>query len=143
MASKLGLNALHDQPRLGPKPKITGEVVTQLIINQKTQEIIATAFGNNSKHDFQPFKDGHSILTSHICSLADAGYQGLKDWHENAQAPAKKSKLYLLIQEQKASNRKLSHERILVENVIRRLKISRILSDRYRIGASVLRFAST
>jgi hypothetical protein len=37
-----------------------------------------------------------------------------------------------LTKEQKASNRKLSSERILVENVIRRLKIFRILSERYR-----------
>jgi len=56
----------------------------------------------------------------------------LKDWHKNAETPAKKSKLYPLTQEQKNSNRKLSHERILVENVIRRLKIFRILSERYR-----------
>jgi transposase len=103
-----------------------------LIINQKTQEIIATAFGNGSKHDFQLFKDSRSVFSSQIRCLADAGYQGLKDWHKNAETPAKKSKLHPLTQEQKTSNRKLSHERILVENVIRRLKIFRILSERYR-----------
>jgi transposase len=64
--------------------------------------------------------------------LADAGYQGLTDLHSNSRTPAKKSKLHPLTQEQKASNRKLSRERILVENVIRRLKIFRILSERYR-----------
>jgi transposase len=37
-----------------------------------------------------------------------------------------------LSQEQKASNRALSQKRILVENIIRRLKIFRILSERYR-----------
>ncbi|MBI4733109.1 MAG: transposase, partial [Chloroflexi bacterium] len=42
------------------------------------------------------------------------------------------SKLHPLTKEQKASNRELSSERILVENVIRRLKIFRILSERYR-----------
>lgn len=46
--------------------------------------------------------------------------------------PVKKSKLHPLSQEQKASNRKLSHKRILIENIIRRLKIFRILSERYR-----------
>jgi transposase len=37
-----------------------------------------------------------------------------------------------LSKEQKASNRALSQKRILVENIIRRLKIFRILSERYR-----------
>jgi hypothetical protein len=101
-----------------------------LIINQKTQEIIATAFGNGSQHDFQLFKDSRSVFASQARCLADAGYQGLKGWHKNAETPSKKSKLHPLTKEQKSSNRKLSQERILVENVIRRLKIFRILSER-------------
>jgi transposase len=52
--------------------------------------------------------------------------------HPNSQTPVKKSKLHPLRQEQKASNRKLSQKRILIENIIRRLKIFRILSERYR-----------
>jgi len=52
--------------------------------------------------------------------------------HPNSQTPAKKSKLHPLSQEQKASNRALSRKRILIENIIRRLKIFRILSERYR-----------
>jgi hypothetical protein len=103
-----------------------------LIINQKTEEILATAFGVGSQHDFQLFKDSRSVLASQVRCFADAGYQGLKDWHTNAETPAKKSKLHPLTKAQKANNRKLSRERILVENVIRRLKIFRILSERYR-----------
>jgi transposase len=71
-------------------------------------------------------------LASHVRSLADSGYQGLKDWHVKAETPTKKTKLNPLTDEQKSSNRKLSRERILVENIIRRLKIFRILSERYR-----------
>jgi transposase len=52
--------------------------------------------------------------------------------HPNSQTPVKKSKLHSLSQEQKASNRKLSQKRILIENIIRKLKIFRILSERYR-----------
>jgi len=52
--------------------------------------------------------------------------------HSNSQTPVKKSKLHPLSQEQKASNRALSRKRILIENIIRRLKIFRILSERYR-----------
>lgn len=52
--------------------------------------------------------------------------------HPNSQTPVKKSKLHPLSQEQKANNRKLSRKRILIENIIRKLKIFRILSERYR-----------
>ena len=53
-------------------------------------------------------------------------------FHPNSQTPVKKSKLHPLSPEQKANNRKLSRKRILIENIIRRLKIFRILSERYR-----------
>jgi len=56
----------------------------------------------------------------------------LLGFHPNSQTPAKKSKLHPLSQDQKASNRILSRKRILIENIIRRLKIFRILSERYR-----------
>ena len=101
-------------------------------MNRKTKEIIATAFGNGSTHDFQLFKESRSVMSAHICSLADSGYLGITNIHENSQIPAKKSKLHPLTKEQKAYNHKLSSERIFVENVIRSLKIFRILSERYR-----------
>ncbi len=112
----------------------------QLIINHKTKEIIANAFGNGSQHDLQLFKTSKSALSAHMRSLADAAYQGLADLHSNSRMSAKKSKLHPLTKEQKASNRKLTCERILVENVIRRLKIFRILSERYRRKCFSLRF---
>ena len=71
-------------------------------------------------------------MAAHIKTLADAGYQGLTELHSNSKTPAKKTKLHPLSKEQKASNRALSQERILIENIIRKLKIFRILSERYR-----------
>lgn len=101
-------------------------------MNQKTQAILATAFTQGSQHDFALFKASGCSLAKQICCLADTGYLGIHHLHENSQIPAKRSKLHPLTPEQKASNRKLSHERILIENIIRRLKIFRILSERYR-----------
>jgi hypothetical protein len=101
-------------------------------VNQKTKEIIATAFGSGSTHDFHLFQDSRSGMSAHICSLADAGYLGIGNLHENSKIPAKKSKLHPLTKAQKTDNHNLSRERIFVENVIRRLKIFRILSERYR-----------
>ncbi len=103
-----------------------------MIVDQKTQAILATAFANGSQHDFELFKESRCFFSKHIRSLADSGYLGLGNLHANSQIPVKKSKLHPLTKEQKASNRQLSHERILVENVIRKLKIFRILSERYR-----------
>jgi hypothetical protein len=103
-----------------------------LIVDQKTQEIIATAFAHGSQHDFDLFKESRCRFSEQIRSVADTGYLGLSKLHANSQIPAKKSKPPPLTQEQMASNRRLSHERVSVENVIRRLKILRILSERYR-----------
>ena len=97
-----------------------------------TEKILATDFCNGSKHDFQLFKNSRCLISSKTRLLADSGYQGMLALHPNSQTPVKKSKLHPLSQEQKASNRALSRKRILIENVIRRLKIFRILSERYR-----------
>ena len=103
-----------------------------MIVNKKTEEILATAFCKGSQHDFQLFKDSRSALPLSTCTLADTGYQGLSHIHENSRTPAKKTKLHPLTQEQKASNRALSRQRVRVENVICRLKVFRILTERYR-----------
>jgi transposase len=103
-----------------------------LIANLKTEEILATDFCCGSQHDFRLFKNSCSTISPSTCVLADSGYQGLAQLHPNSQTPAKKSKLRPLSKEQKAANRVLSRKRILIENIIRRLKIFRILSERYR-----------
>jgi len=103
-----------------------------LVADLNTEEILATDFCDGSEHDFQLFKRSRCSISRQTCVLADAGYQGLAALHPNSQTPAKKSKHHPLSQEQKASNRELARKRILVENIIRRLKIFRILSERYR-----------
>jgi DDE superfamily endonuclease len=103
-----------------------------VIVNRRTKAILATAFAKGKTHDFQLFKDSRSGISDPTRSLGDAGYQGLMGLHANSQTPVKKSKHHPLTTEQKAHNRALAHERILVEHVIRALKIFRILSERYR-----------
>ncbi len=100
--------------------------------NQKTAEIVATSFSYGSKHDFQLFKDDGCEIAEHIRILADAGYQGLAELHENCQTPFKKSKYHPLTQKKKQRNRALARKRILIEHIFRKLKVFRILSERYR-----------
>lgn len=104
----------------------------QLIADKRTGKIIATAFCEGKKQDFALFKASRTVLDVSILSLADSGYQGIDKLHANSQTPKKKSKLHPLTVEQKAANREISRVRITVENVIGRLKVFRILAERYR-----------
>ena len=103
-----------------------------MIANPKTTEIVATAFTYGSKHDFQLFKDDQTNIAEHIRVLADAAYQGLAELHENCQTPFKKSKYHPLTKRQKQRNRTLARKRIVIEHIFRKLKVFRILSERYR-----------
>ncbi len=64
--------------------------------------------------------------------LADSGYQGLLELHENSRTPFKKPKGGELTAEQKEFNKQLAKERVVVEHIIRHLKIFRILAQPYR-----------
>jgi hypothetical protein len=52
--------------------------------------------------------------------------------HDKSQTPKKRPKKGKLTRDEKRANRELSRRRIVVENVIRSLKIFRILLERYR-----------
>jgi len=71
-------------------------------------------------------------LDPELVSVADSGYQGIGQLHANSCLPQKKSKHHPLTDQQKASNREISQVRIAVENTIGRLKVFKILAERYR-----------
>jgi len=102
------------------------------MVNLRSMEIIATAFGKGSTHDFRLFKESYAGMDHHILFLADTGYLGINKLHTHSQIPAKKSKLHPLTPEQKSANRELARQRIFCEHIIGRLKVFHILSDRYR-----------
>lgn len=95
-------------------------------------EIIATAFAKGKKHDFHLFKENYAGIDKEISCLADSGYQGLTKIHANSETPTKKSKKKPLTADQKRQNHALSKKRIFCEHVIGKLKIFRILKERYR-----------
>lgn len=104
----------------------------QLVIDKKTKEVICAFYGRGPVHDFALFKQSNLKLSEALELLADRGYQGLEKLHENSKTPKKKPKKGKLTKEEKQVNRELSSRRVIVENVIRSLKIFRILSERYR-----------
>lgn len=64
--------------------------------------------------------------------LADSGYQGLKKLHANSELPKRNSKKHPLTKQEKRQNHQISSQRVLVENVIRKIKIFRIMAEKYR-----------
>jgi transposase len=88
--------------------------------------------GKGRNHDFRLFKGSKVRLHPNVCLQADRGYQGIRTLHAHSQLPYKRSKKQPLSKEQRAHNRQLASERVVVEHAIRRLKVFRILSERYR-----------
>lgn len=103
-----------------------------MVIDKKARRVICTRQTKGKTHDFELFKQSRLRLSEQTKCLGDAGYQGLEKEHENSQTPIKKPKGGELSKEQRQANRELAKKRIVVENVIRYLKIFRIVTERYR-----------
>jgi len=62
----------------------------------------------------------------------DSGYQGIAEIHKNSETPKKKPKGGELTQEEKSENKRISRERILIENVNAKIKVFKIMANKYR-----------
>lgn len=105
---------------------------SQVVVNGRSKQVICTAHGRGPTHDFALYKQSKLDLHENLELLADSGYQGISKLHDKSRTPKKRSKKRQLTKDEKRSNRELSQRRIVVENVIRSLKIFRILLERYR-----------
>ncbi len=101
-------------------------------MNKKTQQIICVAGAEGRKHDFRLFKESKTYIHPTTKSQVDTGYQGIHKIHANTEIPKKKSKKKPLTIEDKKHNMEISSSRVTVENVIRSLKIFRVLAEKYR-----------
>lgn len=102
------------------------------MVNQATGQIICTAFGKGQVHDFRLFKLHRlPMLPTQLC-LADKGYQGITKLHSSSCTPTKKPRKAKLDQSERQHNQLLARLRVVCEHVNRRLKIFRILCERYR-----------
>ena len=107
----------------------------QIVVNKNGQIIDVTESYPGRQHD-KKIWDKSKIsrsLPSKIPIMGDSGYQGIQDDFPNATLPRKKRRGGpKLSKKQKGQNRKISRERIVVENVIGDIKFFKILSERYR-----------
>ena len=103
-----------------------------MIVDTKSLQIIATAHGRGREHDFKLFKRSHCPCHAGLELLGDGGYQGVKKLIENSRTPHKRWRGRVLTVEQRLENKCLAGERVVVEHVIRRLKVFRVLKETYR-----------
>lgn len=71
------------------------------------------------------------MLPLQLC-LADKGYQGIAKLHPTSCTPTKKPRKSKLNSSERQHNRNLARLRVVAEHVNRKLKIFRILGERYR-----------
>ena len=98
----------------------------------ETGRVVCTAVDTGRTHDFKLLKRSRLPWVSSQLCLADRGYQGFAKRHPGACTPTKKPRKQPLLEEEKQHNRALARLRVRVEHLIRRFKIFRIFSGRYR-----------
>ena len=104
----------------------------QMVIEFETGQVICTDVDKGRVHDFKLLKRSRLPFVSSGLCLADKGYQGFNKRHRAACLPTKKPRNQPLPEAEKQHNRALARLRVRVEHVIRRFKIFRIFSGRYR-----------
>jgi hypothetical protein len=105
---------------------------TQVIVRQKSGQVICLGHGKGRIHNFRLFKTSGVKFGELLKVIADKGDQGITKIHQLSETPIKKPKGKKLTKEQKKYNRELNRLRIVVEHVNRSLKIFKILDYRYR-----------
>jgi len=104
-----------------------------IFVDKETLSIIAVAQCKGRTHDFKLFKDEFGYAVAQwIKLMGDSGFQGILDFHKNSETPKKKSKKHPLTKEEKTNNKRISQERIFIENVFACLKVFKILANKYR-----------
>jgi len=102
------------------------------VADKQSRRIICIHNSIGKNHDFKLFKNSRIFMHPNIKAQVDTGYQGIKKQHSNSELPKKRSKRNPLTKEDKMQNQKISSSRVLIENIIRELKIFRIVAEKYR-----------
>ena len=102
------------------------------MVDKKTKQIICIHQARGKTHDFKLFKRSKLSLNNKMNVKVDSGYLGMEKIHSNTELPRKSSKLHPLTKKEKKLNLKLSKVRVSVEHVIGKVKVFRIMSERYR-----------
>ena len=107
-------------------------IKAQVAVCKKSKRIICTAFSNGKRHDFRLYKESKLRCKPEINKMTDSGFQGIKKIHKNSTLPIKRKRKQKLTKEERLSNRQISSDRALNENVIGMIKRFRVVSEKYR-----------
>lgn len=102
------------------------------MVDKKSKKILAANYSSGKTHDFKLFKQSKLNISEKTRIDLDLGYKGMEKIHGNARIPIKSSKYHRLTKTEVAYNKRLSRSRVFVEHVIRKVKIFRIVAERYR-----------
>ena len=113
--------------------KRNATIKSQVIVDKATGFILCVAQCCGKTHDFKLFCDTiGSRIAKRIPVLTDSGYQGIKKFHANSKTPIKKTKGGVLSSFDKQENLSISRNRILIENINAKIKVFKIMADKYR-----------
>ena len=102
-------------------------------MDKRSGTILAAACGKGGEHDFRWFKCSKPQVRPDTELLGDSGFQGLAKPHAKSRPTHQRwRKALTLTTEQKAFDHALASKWVLVENVIRRLIVFRVLKETYR-----------
>lgn len=104
----------------------------QIVVDQKSEKIIATNMACGKTHDFKIFKNSNNRVHPDTKIQGDSGYQGIQKIHRNSELPKKRSKKNPLTKKDKKKNKEISSSRVIVENIFAYIKKFKIISQRYR-----------
>lgn len=107
---------------------------TQLLVNKKGLILHKTKSVRGSMHDYELYKETHPSIPPDVELEGDSGYQGIqKDFPRlNVRIPRKKPRGKERPPEDRAFNKKLSRERVVVEHAIGKVKKFRIWGETFR-----------
>lgn len=121
------------RPQKGQKRWYSGKkkrhtIKHQVVVDQKGR-ICAVSRAHKGKVNDKKVYDRERVwIPPGVPKTGDKGYQGAQGMH----TPIKKPRGGTLTKAQKHHNRTLAQKRIVVEHTLRKMKIFRILSDRFR-----------
>ena len=94
-----------------------------MIIERERKTIINVQQAKGSVHDFKLYKDtvGKNVDES-ILVQTDLGYLGIERLHTNSLIPIKESKYHKLNKQEKAFNKRLARQRVVIEHVNAKIK---------------------
>ena len=105
---------------------------TQIVVDKKSQTIIAVDFAKGKCHDFNLYKKSNLHPKETTIMLSDTEYLCLQKLHKNTLMPKKKTKNKPLTKEDKRINRALSSVRVSNEYVIGKIRRFKIVADPHR-----------